>query len=223
MSQVGEVGLSDFDPYSSDFIDNPYPTYARLRSESPVFYDAEWDLTFFTRHADVAGILKDRRFGRDIRGVSGEIDARRYARNYPAHLPDLEPSTSGVRSSTSNLHATPGSGGWSSGPSLDVRPKATGLDSKRLPPRRLTEQSTLERWRRSSKYATPIPLRDDRRPLGHSRGATADAGVVVARHRAGIRSGLYCARRERAAEEAVVALSPTFDNSWSERRSHPGC
>lgn len=87
MTQVGAIGLGDFDPYSPDFLDNPYPAYVRLRKESPVFFDPEWDLTFFTRHADVAGILKDRRFGRDIRGVSGEIDARRYARNYPAHLP----------------------------------------------------------------------------------------------------------------------------------------
>ena len=32
-------------------------------------------------------MLKDRRFGRDIRGVTGEIDPRLYSRNYPAHLP----------------------------------------------------------------------------------------------------------------------------------------
>jgi cytochrome P450 len=32
-------------------------------------------------------MLKDRRFGRDIRGVAGDIDPRLYARNYPDHLP----------------------------------------------------------------------------------------------------------------------------------------
>ena len=37
--------------------------------ETPVFFDETWDLTFFTRHAEVAGILKDRRFGRDVRSV----------------------------------------------------------------------------------------------------------------------------------------------------------
>jgi cytochrome P450 len=52
-----------------------------------VFYDRTWDVTFFTRHADVTGMLKDRRFGRDIRGVTGEVDPAQYRRNYPDHLP----------------------------------------------------------------------------------------------------------------------------------------
>ncbi|HJR86749.1 MAG TPA: cytochrome P450 [Acidimicrobiia bacterium] len=83
----GRTDRADFDPYSSAFQHDPYPVYARLREESPVFYDRDWELTFFTRHADVTGMLKDRRFGRDIRGVTGEIDPRLYARNYPDHLP----------------------------------------------------------------------------------------------------------------------------------------
>ncbi|CAN5687735.1 cytochrome P450 [soil metagenome] len=80
--------VPDFDPFADAFLADPYPTYARLRVETPVFYDAEWDLTFFTRHADINAILKDRRFGRDIRGIPGEIDQRQYARNYPAELPN---------------------------------------------------------------------------------------------------------------------------------------
>jgi cytochrome P450 len=77
-----------FDPYSPAFLQDPYPTYARLRRENSVFYDQTWDLTFFTKHADVSGILKDRRFGRDIRGVTGEIEPRLYARTYPGELPN---------------------------------------------------------------------------------------------------------------------------------------
>ena len=83
----GSTDRADFDPYSSAFQHDPYPVYSRLRKERPVFYDPDWELTFFTRHADVAGMLKDRRFGRDIRGVTGDIDPRLYARNYPDHLP----------------------------------------------------------------------------------------------------------------------------------------
>ncbi|HEX5721194.1 MAG TPA: cytochrome P450 [Acidimicrobiia bacterium] len=83
----GRTDRADFDPYSSAFQHDPYPVYSRLRKERPVFYDPDWELTFFTRHADVAGMLKDRRFGRDIRGVTGDIDPRLYARNYPDHLP----------------------------------------------------------------------------------------------------------------------------------------
>ncbi len=83
----GRTDRADFDPYSSAFQHDPYPVYSRLRKERPVFYDPDWELTFFSRHADVAGMLKDRRFGRDIRGVTGDIDPRLYARNYPDHLP----------------------------------------------------------------------------------------------------------------------------------------
>ena len=70
-----------FDPYSDEFQEDPYPTYARLRAETPVFYDDDWELTFFTRHADVAGILKDRRFGRQVTNAvpPGEIDRDLFA------------------------------------------------------------------------------------------------------------------------------------------------
>ena len=33
-----------FDPYAYDFHEDPYPTYARLRAEAPVYYNAELDL-----------------------------------------------------------------------------------------------------------------------------------------------------------------------------------
>ena len=79
-----------FDAYDEAFLDDPYPTYARLRAETPVFFDETWDLTFFTRHAHVAGILKDRRFGRDVRSVVpfDELDPQVARRTYPPHLPE---------------------------------------------------------------------------------------------------------------------------------------
>ena len=49
--------MPGFDAYAPDFVDDPYPTYARLRSESPVFWDDTWGVTFFARHADVSAIL----------------------------------------------------------------------------------------------------------------------------------------------------------------------
>ena len=74
-----------FDAYDPAFVHDPYPTYARLRSLGP-FRDDAWGLTFFSRHADVTGILRDRRFGRDIRGVLPleRVDRR----TYPTHLPN---------------------------------------------------------------------------------------------------------------------------------------
>jgi cytochrome P450 len=78
-----------FDSYAPAFIDDPYPTFARLRAESPVFFDERWGLTFFTRHADIHGILRDRRFGRDVRHAvpRGEIDNDAFDRIYPQRYP----------------------------------------------------------------------------------------------------------------------------------------
>ena len=79
-----------FDPYSSEFLEDPYPTYARLREESSAFYDASWELTFITCHEDVTAILKDRdRFGRDFRHrlEPDEVDQDLYRRIYPPQWP----------------------------------------------------------------------------------------------------------------------------------------
>lgn len=73
----------DFDAYDPAFVANPYPTYASLRDAEP-FYDDHWRLTFFARHADVSAMLRDKRFGRDIRHVlpPDQVDHR----SYPTHL-----------------------------------------------------------------------------------------------------------------------------------------
>lgn len=79
-----------FDAYDPEFLADPYPTYARLRHESPVFRDEIWDLTFVTRHRDIDSILKDRqRFGRDFRHRLDvdEVDQVLYQRIYPPQWP----------------------------------------------------------------------------------------------------------------------------------------
>ena len=48
------------------FIANPYEELKRLREQMPVFYDPTWDKVFFTRHADISALLKDKRLGRAI-------------------------------------------------------------------------------------------------------------------------------------------------------------
>jgi cytochrome P450 len=86
-STIGEV--IEFDAYAPEFVDDPYPTYARFRAETPVFFDPHWDVTFFARHADVSAILRDRRFGRDVRSrvPADEIDPEVMARIYPEDIP----------------------------------------------------------------------------------------------------------------------------------------
>lgn len=63
-----------FRPLDPHFLEDPYPTYARLRDEHPVGWAATpavgyagfW---FVSRYADVAAGLKDNRFGREIARV----------------------------------------------------------------------------------------------------------------------------------------------------------
>ncbi len=80
----------DFDPYQPDFVSDPYPVYTELRRHRPIFFDERWNLTFFARHADVEPILRDRRFGRDIRHVpeaARQVDPQVYERIYPPQYP----------------------------------------------------------------------------------------------------------------------------------------
>src|SRR6185312_734344 len=58
-----------FDPSEPDFLADPYPTLSRLREAAPVFYDAERERWFVTRHEDVRACLRDKRLGRNFRHV----------------------------------------------------------------------------------------------------------------------------------------------------------
>lgn len=58
---------------------DPYPTYARLRREAPLAWYAPWSAWIATRHADVDAPLRDRRLGRVI--------ADRPKASEPAHAP----------------------------------------------------------------------------------------------------------------------------------------
>jgi cytochrome P450 len=53
-----------FDPYDASFIDDPYPTYRRLRDEAPVFR-AEMGFWVVTRYDDVMESLRDARGSRE--------------------------------------------------------------------------------------------------------------------------------------------------------------
>lgn len=49
-----------------DFIADPYAQLTMLRADMPIFYDEAWNKVFFTRHADIAALLRDKRLGRDM-------------------------------------------------------------------------------------------------------------------------------------------------------------
>jgi cytochrome P450 len=56
-----------FNPLSPAVIRDPYPHYHRLRAEDPI-HRSPLGFLVVTRHADVAFVLRDRRFGKDFVG-----------------------------------------------------------------------------------------------------------------------------------------------------------
>lgn len=48
-----------YDPYDSAITADPYPTYARLRDEAPLYYNERYDFWALSRHADVESALLD--------------------------------------------------------------------------------------------------------------------------------------------------------------------
>ena len=41
-----------YDPYDVDIVTDPYPVYARLREEAPIYYNDRYDFWAISRHAD---------------------------------------------------------------------------------------------------------------------------------------------------------------------------
>ena len=60
-------GAPLFNPWSPDFIADPYPFYRRLREADPM-HVSPLGFRVASRHADVAAILRDKRFGKDFIG-----------------------------------------------------------------------------------------------------------------------------------------------------------
>ncbi|WP_063131235.1 cytochrome P450 [Nocardia fusca] len=59
-----------FDPYDYVFHEDPYPIYARLRAEAPLYYNAELDFYALSRHADVTAGFRNAAALSNANGVS---------------------------------------------------------------------------------------------------------------------------------------------------------
>ncbi len=71
-----------FDPYDYDFHEDPYPVYARLRDEAPLYYNASDDFWALSRHADVHAAVKNdvtfsNRMGVSVDASAWNADAHR--------------------------------------------------------------------------------------------------------------------------------------------------
>ncbi|MGH2940240.1 MAG: cytochrome P450 [Solirubrobacterales bacterium] len=51
----------DFDLLAPDYLEDPYPSLAEARRQSPIFYVPEFDVWFVTRYDDVRPLLRDHR------------------------------------------------------------------------------------------------------------------------------------------------------------------
>lgn len=211
-----------FDPYSVEFQDNPYPAYARLRAETPVFYDDDWELTFFTRHRDVAGILKDRRFGREVTHAvpAEEIDGDLYDRTHPPGLPTW---TRFIRGSFIDLEPPRHTrirrlvqGAFTKRSVESYRPQIESLASSLMD--RALDSGEMEAI---ADYATPIPLAMVASMLGVP---AQDQRQLVAWSHAIVRVfDKLCAPQEAmAAETAVIDFADYLTELFSVRRQHPG-
>ena len=73
-----------FDPYAYEFHEDPFPIYARLRAEAPVYWNESLRFWALSRHADVLAAFKDwQRFSSRF-GVS--IDAGTFHENASATM-----------------------------------------------------------------------------------------------------------------------------------------
>ena len=48
-----------YDPYDIGIVNEPYPVYARLRDEAPIYYNERYDFWAISRYADVEKALSD--------------------------------------------------------------------------------------------------------------------------------------------------------------------
>ena len=66
------MSIVEFDPFSRDFFDDPYQTYARLREEAPCFYSERWDFYALSRFDDVMTAHRDTKTFTSSHGLTYE-------------------------------------------------------------------------------------------------------------------------------------------------------
>jgi len=72
--------MVEYNPYDWKFHEDPYPTYAALRREAPVYHNEKLDFWAFSRHADVLSAFRDPVRYSNRYGVSLEKEQVREAR-----------------------------------------------------------------------------------------------------------------------------------------------
>lgn len=71
------TSVAGFNPLTSEFRQNPYPSYAWLRRERPVYHDEHTDWWALSRYADVSAALRNHEVFSSAKGIGSEPDNSR--------------------------------------------------------------------------------------------------------------------------------------------------
>ncbi len=89
--------MVEYNPYDWKIHEDPYPTYAALRSEAPAYYNEEIDFWALSRHADILAAFRDPGRYSNQYGVSLEKEQIREARTVMSFLAMDPPDHTRVR------------------------------------------------------------------------------------------------------------------------------
>ena len=92
----------EFNPYSHAVHDDPYPSYARLRNEEPVYYNDEHGFWLFTKWADCQAAFRDFKTYSSINGPALEAEQNANA-GYPMFISMDPPDHTRIRKLLSPL------------------------------------------------------------------------------------------------------------------------
>ena len=118
--------IARYDPYAPDALDNPYPFYAWLRDEAPLYLQPDYGFAVVSRYEDVVGVARNPQDFSSAKGIGPAVaddtrnmiemdppDHRGYAAwckgpslPGPSHSGRTESARSATSSSTSS--STPG-------------------------------------------------------------------------------------------------------------------
>ncbi len=81
----------EYNPFAYEIHEDPYPTYARLREETPVYHHPALDFYAYARHADVLSAIRDTETYTNTYGVSVEPSASTQAAQFAMSFLGLDP------------------------------------------------------------------------------------------------------------------------------------
>lgn len=209
----------EFDPYTEEFRSDPYRVYAALRATRPVFYDERWDLTFFSRHADVTAMLRDRRFGRQATHVLDEAELSRPEMprvEYPEWSRYIRESFIDLEGERHNILRRLVAKAFTKRSTASYRPRLVEVANQQLD--QALGRGSLDVI---EDYATPIPLTMISELMGIPE---ADRQQLVDWSHRIVKLFDYNATAEdgHSAETAIVEFVDYLREVLAHRRRHPG-